>query len=148
MRGFVTRMARNCQDIQSAGTLCRAQNANGNADGIVVQRLRVGGRAGVGWGWRGLRPLLGGLVRGVLTLRAVAFSEAAAQDTAEHGEADAADQIEDAGGDASGEIGVQEDRDAKVQQYREDVAEGATRHGVPPAGATERREASWSHSLL
>jgi len=56
---------------------------------------------GVGWGCWGLRPLLGGLVRGVLALRAVAFGEAAAQDTAEDGEADAADQIEDAGGEAS-----------------------------------------------
>src|ERR1035438_2883111 len=114
MRGLVTRMARIYQDI------------------VRSRELRVGRRVGVGRVRWGLRRLLRGLVRGVLALRAVTFGEAAAQDTAEHGEADAADQIEDAGGEASGEIGVQEDRDAKVEQYREDVAEGATRHGVPP----------------
>src|ERR1035438_3831149 len=119
MRGLVTRMARICQDIvrcrerfpsdsrpgryaetrakAKCGDTCHAQNANGNADGIVV-RLRVGRRVGVGWGCWGLRPLLGGLVRGVLALRAVAFGEAAAQDTAEDGEADAADEEDDAAG--------------------------------------------------
>jgi hypothetical protein len=32
----------------------------------------------------------------------------------------------------AGDVGIQEDRDACVDEHGEDVAEGASRHGVPP----------------
>jgi hypothetical protein len=35
----------------------------------------------------------------------------------------------------AGEVGVQEDGNARVDEDGEDVAKGASRHGVPPAEA-------------
>src|ERR1035441_499642 len=63
---------------------------------------------------------------------AVAFDADTAQNAAEDGEADAGNEEDNAAGEAAGEVRVQEDGNARVDEHGEDVAEGASRHGVPP----------------
>jgi hypothetical protein len=82
------------------------------------------------WGRRGRVRATFGFVE--LVLGAVAFNADAAEDAAEEGEADAGDQEENRVGEVAGEIGVQENADACVDEDGEDVAESASRHGVPP----------------
>jgi hypothetical protein len=61
---------------------------------------------------------------------AVTFDADTAQDAAKDGQADAGDEIQDGVGKVPGEVRVQEDRNASVDEHGEDIAESASRHGV------------------
>jgi hypothetical protein len=70
---------------------------------------------------------------------AVAFDANAAENAAKNGKAYAGNEIQDGIGEMAGEIGVEEDGHAGVDKHGEDIAEGASRHVVPPGEG--RREA-------
>jgi hypothetical protein len=63
---------------------------------------------------------------------AVALDADSAQNAAEDSEADAGHEEDKSVREVAGEVGEQEDPNAGVNKYGEDLAESASRHGVPP----------------
>ena len=130
-REEVTRGKARDYSCGDGGSISRRTRGAKNATGVAG--LCPGGAMSLRLG--GARGRFGGDAVG-----AVALDAGAAQDAAEDSEADSGDEEEQRVSEMAGDVGEQEGADACVDEDGEDVAEGASRHGVPPARSRTRRE--------